>query len=55
MNDKRGRQDTSDTGSASSRPRDDLRTASKKHKPKDERAEGRDRNLKPERGNKDKE
>lgn len=54
MSDKRGRQDTGDTGSSSSRARDDLRTASKKHKPKDERAEGRDRDLKPEQGNKDK-
>lgn len=43
MSDKRGQQNTHDTGSSTSRGRDDLRTASKKHKPKDQRAEGRDK------------
>lgn len=43
MTDKRGRQDTGDSGSPTSRPRDDLRTATKKDKPNDQRAEGRDR------------
>ena len=43
MSDKRGNQNTHDTGSSTSRGRDDLRTASKKDKPKDQRAEGRDK------------
>jgi hypothetical protein len=43
MSDKRGKQNTHDTGSSTSRGRDDLRTASKKDKPKDQRAEGRDK------------
>ena len=43
MSDKRGQQNTHDTGSSTSRGRDDLRTASKKDKPKDQRAEGRDK------------
>ncbi len=38
-----GRQNTHDTGSPQARPRDDLRTATKKKKPHDERDEGRDR------------
>ncbi len=47
MGDKRGRQDTHDTGSATSRPRDDLRTATKREKPHDLRAEGRDKEDEP--------
>jgi hypothetical protein len=43
MADKRGNQNTHDTGSASARARDDLRTASKKKKPNDQRDEGRDK------------
>jgi len=43
MADKRGKQDTHDTGSPSARARDDLRTASKKKKPNDQRDEGRDK------------
>lgn len=43
MADKRGRQDTYDTGSPTSRGRDDLRTATKKDKPFEQRAEGRDK------------
>lgn len=43
MSDKRGQQNTGDTGSPNTRARDDLRTATKKDKPKDQRAEGRDR------------
>lgn len=45
MADKRthGRQDTHDTGSPTARPRDDLRTASKKEKPDESRDEKRDR------------
>jgi len=43
MSDKRGQQNTHDTGSPTSRGRDDLRTATKKDKPKDQRAEGRDK------------
>jgi len=42
MADKRGSQNTYDTGSPSARARDDLRTASKKKKPNDQRDEGRD-------------
>ena len=47
MSDKRGNQNTGDTGSPTSRPRDDLRTATKKDKPKDQRAEGRDQKAEP--------
>jgi len=43
MSDNRGQQNTHDTGSPTSRGRDDLRTASQKDKPKDQRAEGRDK------------
>lgn len=45
MADKRtqGRQDTHDTGSPQSRPRDDLRTASRKKKPNESRDEKRDK------------
>ena len=45
MSDQRnhGRENTHDTGSPGARPRDDLRTGSKKKKPHDERDEGRDR------------
>lgn len=43
MADKRAQQNTHDTGSATSRARDDLRTATKKDKPFDQRAEGRDK------------
>ena len=43
MADKRGSQNTHDTGSPSARARDDLRTASKKKKPNDQRNEGRDK------------
>ncbi len=43
MSDQRSQQDTHDTGSSSARARDDLRTASKKKKPNDKRAEGRDK------------
>lgn len=43
MSDKRGRQDTHDTGSPTSRGRDDLRTATKKDKPFEQRDEGRDK------------
>ena len=46
MSDKRGKGQTGDTGSSTARARDDLRTASKKDKPNDQRAEGRDRKLK---------
>ncbi len=46
MADKRGQGNTGDTGSPSTRARDDLRTATKKDKPKDQRAEGRDKDLK---------
>jgi hypothetical protein len=44
MSDQRnkGRQNTHDTGSPTARPRDDLRTASKKQKPNEERDEQRD-------------
>lgn len=47
MGDKRGHGNTGDTGSPAARARDDLRTASKGSKPKDQRAEGRDKDLKP--------
>jgi len=43
MGDKRGNHNTHDTGSSTSRARDDLRTASKKKKPNDQRDEGRDK------------
>ena len=43
MSDQRSQQNTYDTGSSTARARDDLRTASKKKKPKDQRAEGRDK------------
>jgi len=43
MADNRGNQNTHDTGSNSARARDDLRTGSKKKKPKDQRNEGRDK------------
>jgi hypothetical protein len=46
MADKRSRQDTHDTGSPTSRGRDDLRTATKKAKPFDQRSEGRDKDKK---------
>ena len=42
-NRNKGREDTHDTGSPAARPRDDLRTASKKAKPNEERDESRDR------------
>lgn len=42
-----GRQDTHDTGSPQARPRDDLRTANKKHKPNEQRDEQRDQETKP--------
>ncbi len=38
-----GRQQTHDTGSATARARDDLRTANKKNKPNESRDEKRDR------------
>jgi len=43
MADQRSQQNTHDTGSSTSRARDDLRTASKKKKPQNQRAEGRDK------------
>ena len=48
MSDQRnhGRQNTHDTGSPTARPRDDLRTASKKEKPNEERDEQRDKEEK---------
>lgn len=48
MSDQRnhGRQNTHDTGSPTARPRDDLRTASKKEKPNEERDEQRDQEEK---------
>jgi len=39
----KGRKDTHDTGSATARPRDDLRTATKKSKPNEQRDEQRDK------------
>jgi hypothetical protein len=47
MSDKRAQQNTHDTGAATARPRDDLRTATKKEKPFDQRAEGRDKKDQP--------
>lgn len=46
MSDQRnkGRRNTHDTGAPTARPRDDLRTANKKEKPKEERSEQRDKN-----------
>ena len=38
----KGRQQTHDTGSLQARPRDDLRTATKKHKPNEKRDDRRD-------------
>ena len=38
-----GRENTHDTGSPTARPRDDLRTANKHHKPNEKRNEDRDR------------
>ncbi|MCI0705343.1 MAG: hypothetical protein L0241_30150 [Planctomycetia bacterium] len=45
MSDQRdkGRQNTHDTGSQQARPRDDLRTATKKPKPNEQRDEQRDK------------
>ena len=43
MSDNRSQQNTHDTGSSTARARDDLRTASKKKKPNDQRDEGRDK------------
>ncbi len=43
MSDKRSQQNTHDAGSSTARARDDLRTASKKKKPYDQRDEGRDK------------
>lgn len=45
--DRRGQQDTHDTGSPQARARDDLRTANKKHKPNEQRDEQRDKDEKP--------
>ena len=42
-NRSQGRQATHDSGSPTSRPRDDLRTASRKNKPNESRNEKRDR------------
>lgn len=39
----KGRQNTHDTGASKARARDDLRTASKKHKPAEQRDEQRDK------------
>ena len=39
----KGRQNTHDTGASSTRARDDLRTANKKHKPNEQRDEQRDK------------
>ena len=52
MSDQRnqGRQNTHDTGSPAARPRDDLRTASKKGKPNEKRDEDRDREDDKEKG-----
>lgn len=46
-NRNQGRQDTHDTGSPQARPRDDLRTATKKQKPNEQRDEQRDNEEKP--------
>ena len=43
MADQRGQQNTGDTGSPTARARDDLRTASKKKKPNEQRDEKRDK------------
>jgi hypothetical protein len=43
----KGRSNTHDTGSTSTRARDDLRTANKKKKPNEKRDEVRDRGKKP--------
>jgi len=55
MADKRthGRQDTHDTGSPQARPRDDLRTASKKKKPNESRDEKRDKEDEEQKGKDD--
>ncbi len=45
-NRNQGRQNTHDTGSPQSRPRDDLRTANKKKKPNEQRDEQRDKEQK---------
>ncbi len=42
MSDKRGHQNTHDTGSSTARARDDLRTANAKGKPRSKRNEQRD-------------
>ncbi len=42
MSDERGQQNSHDTGSPKPRPRDDLRTATKKSKPDEKRDEARD-------------
>jgi hypothetical protein len=42
MSDKRGHQNTNDTGSSAARARDDLRTATAKGKPRSHRNERRD-------------
>ena len=44
--DNRGQQNTHDTGSPQARARDDLRTASKKQKPNEQRNEQRDKEEK---------
>ncbi len=44
MADKRTPQNTHDTGSPTTRARDDLRTASKGSRPMEKRAESRDKN-----------
>ena len=50
MADKRGNKNANDTGSPTARARDDLRTATKKDKPGDKRAEGRDQATKAKKG-----
>ncbi len=52
MADKRGSQNTHDTGSSTARARDDLRTGSKKGKPFDQRNEGRDKKDQEDKGGK---
>jgi hypothetical protein len=47
MSGKRSQQPTHDSGSSNSRPRDDLRTATKKNKPNEKRDESRDKEDKP--------
>jgi hypothetical protein len=49
--DNRSPQNTHDTGSPQARARDDLRTASKKHKPNEQRDEQRDQETKEKREN----